>query len=82
MHTGWELEELYITEQYWPTGEPADSLRCLMMSSIMAASQGDKEAERNARRIWRKLTGVADPAVANKKGMSAVEIRYAMDGFI
>lgn len=74
--------ELYVAEKYWPTGEPADTLRTLMMGSMLAASQGNKEAARNAQRIWRKLTGTANPALANKKGMSPEEIKRAMEGLI
>jgi len=51
-----------------------------MMGSMLAAGRGNAEAERNARRIWRKLTGVADPATANKRGMSAEEIKRKMMG--
>ena len=74
--------ELYVAEKYWPTGEPADSLRTLMLGSMFSASQGNKEAAKNAQRIWRKLTGEADPALANKKGMSPEEIKKAMDGLM
>lgn len=74
--------ELYVAEKYWPTGEPADTLRTLMMGSMFAASQGNKEAARNAQRIWRKLIGEANPALANKKGMSPDEIKHAMDGLM
>lgn len=51
-----------------------------MIGSMLAASQGNKEAARDAQRIWRKLTGVADPATANKKGMSTEEIKRGMMG--
>ena len=68
------MTELYVAEKYWPSGEPADSLRSLMEGLMFAASQGNKEAARNAQRIWRKLTGMADPATANKRGMSSREI--------
>lgn len=74
------MTEIYVAEQYWPTGEPADSLRTLLMGLMLAAGWGNKEAERNARRIWRKLTGVADPAMANKRGMSTEEIKQSMNG--
>lgn len=73
------MTELYVAEKYWPTGEPADSLRSLM-GSMLAAGWGNAEAERNARRIWRKLTGVADPTAANKRGMSPEEIKRRMMG--
>jgi len=76
------LTELHVAEQYWPTGEPADSLRALMSGLMLAASQGNKEAARDAQRIWRKLTGTADPAMANKKGMSADEIKHKMMGLM
>lgn len=82
MHTGWELTELYVAEKFWPTGEPADSLRTLMLGSMLAAGQGNKEAARDAQRIWRKLTGEADPATANKKGMSPKEIERGMMGLM
>jgi len=72
--------ELYVAEKYWPTGEPADSLRALLMGSVLAASQGNKEAARYAVKIWRKLRGEANPALADKKGMSPEEIKKAMDG--
>lgn len=74
--------ELYVAEKYWPTGEPADSLRTLMMGLMLAASQGDKEAAREAQRIWQKLTGKADPATANKKGMSSEEIKRSLNGLM
>lgn len=72
------MTELYVAEKYWPTGEPADSLRTLMEGLMLAASWGNKEAAREAQRIWRKLNGTADPATANKRGMSAEEIKYKM----
>ena len=81
MHSGWELTELCIAEKYWPTGEPADSQRALLIGSMLAAGWGNKEAAGNAQRIWRKLIGAADPATVNKKGMSPEEIKKAMDGF-
>ena len=74
--------DLYVAEKYWPTGEPADTLRALMLGSMFSASQGNKEAAKNAQRIWRKLTGEADPALANKKGMSSEQIKRAMDGLM
>lgn len=74
--------ELYVAEKYWPTGEPADSLRTLMLGSMLSASQGNVAAGRNAVKIWRKLSGVANPALANKKGMSAEEIRVSMKGLM
>ena len=74
--------ELYVAEKYWPTGEPADSLRALMLGSMLAASQGNKEAAKSAQRIWRKLTGEFNPALEDKKGMSPEEIKRAMDGFM
>lgn len=76
------MTELYVAEQYWPTGELADTLRTLMMGSMLAASRGSEEAARNVQRIWRKLTGVADPATAKKKGMSADEIKHKMMGLM
>jgi len=82
MHTGWELTELYVAEKYWPTGEPANNLRTLMIGSMLAASRGNAEAERNAQRMWRKLTGVANPATANERGMSAEEIKHKMMGLM
>jgi hypothetical protein len=51
-----------------------------MTGSMIAASLGNKKAAREAREIWRKLNGVADPATANKKGMSAEEIKRGMMG--
>ncbi len=81
MHSGWELKELYVAEKYWPTGEPADSLRALMLCSMLSASQGNKEAASEAVKIWRKLSGEANPALVNKKGMSPEEIQKAMDRF-
>jgi len=49
-----------------------------MEGSMLAASWGNEEAARKAQRIWRKLTGAADPATANERGMSAEEIRHKM----
>jgi len=74
------LTELFVAEHYWPSGEPADNLRTLMLGSMLAASQGSKEAAREAIKIWRKLIGKANPALADKKGMSPEEIKKAMDG--
>ncbi len=74
------MTELYVAEQYWPTGEPADSQRALMIGSMLAASWGNKEAAGNAQKIWLKLTGTADPATANKRGMSTEEIKHKMMG--
>jgi len=74
--------ELYVAEKYWPTGDPADTLRIMMLGSILAAGSGNAEAARNAQGIWRKLIGDADPALANKKGMSPEEIRHAMNGLM
>jgi len=51
-----------------------------MEGSMIAAGWGNKEAAREAQRIWKKLTGVADPATANKRGMSAEEIKHGMMG--
>lgn len=76
------MTELYVAEKFWPTGEPADSLRTLILGSMIAAGKGNAEAERDAQRIWRKLTGIADPATANKKGMSATEIKHKMMGLM
>jgi hypothetical protein len=81
-HTGWELTELYVAEKYWPTGEPADSQRASMICSILAAGWGDREAAVNAQKIWRKLIGTADPATANKRGMSAAEIKHKISGLM
>jgi len=61
-------------------GEKADTLRILMLGSILAASRGNAEAARDAQSIWRKLTGIADPATANKRGMSPEEIKIGMNG--
>ena len=74
------MTELYVAEQYWPTGEPADSLRALLIGLMFAAGQGSKEAAREAQKIWRKLAGTAEPATANKRGMSAKEIKQSMMG--
>jgi len=49
-----------------------------MEGSLIAAGWGNQEAGRNAQRIWRKLTGTADPATANKRGMSSKEIESKM----
>jgi len=49
-----------------------------MEGLMLAAGWGNKEAAREGRKIWRKLTGEADPATANKKGMSAEEIKHKM----
>ena len=76
------MTELYVAEKYWPTGEPADSLRTLMEGLMVAAGWGNKEAARDAQKIWRKLNGVADPATVNKKGMSADEIKHKMMGLM
>ena len=76
------MTELYVAEQYWPTGEPADSLRALMLGLMFASSQGNKEAARYVQKIWRKLTGTADSATANKQGMSAEEIKRKMTGLM
>ena len=76
------MTELYVAEQYWPTGEPADSLRALMLGLMFASSQGNKEAARDVQKIWRKLTGTADSATANKQGMSAEEIKRKMTGLM
>lgn len=51
-----------------------------MMGSMFAASRGNELAARNARKMWKKLTGVADPATANKRGMSPEEIKRRMMG--
>jgi len=51
-----------------------------MLGYMLAAGWGNKEAARNARRIWEKLIGKADPAKANKKGMSAEQIKRSMMG--
>ena len=72
------MTELYVAEKYWPTGEPADSQRALLIGSMLAASQGNKEAAREARKIWRKLSGAADPATVNKRGMSAEKIKQKL----
>ena len=72
------MTELYVAEKYWPTGEPADSLRTLMSGSMIAAGWGNAEAARDAQKIWRKLTGIADPAMANRRGMSSTEIENKM----
>ncbi|MFB0523916.1 MAG: hypothetical protein ACETVZ_00120 [Phycisphaerae bacterium] len=53
-----------------------------MIGSMLAASWGNKEAAREAQRIWRKLTGVADPATTNKRGMSAEAIKHKMMGLM
>jgi len=45
---------------------------------MLAAGWGNKEAGREAQKIWRKLTGAAEPATANKRGMSAEEIKRKM----
>jgi len=74
--------ELYVAEKYWPTGEPADSLRTLLLGSMQSAGRGNAEAARNAQRIWRLLCGDANPALANKKGMSPDEIKHSMKGFM
>jgi hypothetical protein len=76
------VTELYVAEQYWPTGEPADSLRTMMLGWMLLANQGNKEAAKSAQKIWRKLSGQAGPALANKKGMSAEEIKRSMKGLI
>ncbi len=76
------MTELYVAEKYWPTGEPADSLRTLMEGLMVAAGWGNKEAARDAQKIWQKLSGVADPATVNKKGMSADEIKHKMMGLM
>ena len=74
--------ELYVAEKYWPTGEPADSLRTLMLGSMLSAGKGNAAAARNVVKMWRKLCGDADPALVNKKGMSPNEIREAMKGLM
>ena len=51
-----------------------------MTGLMLAAGQGNKEAARDARKIWLKLTGAADPATVNKRGMSAEEIKRSMMG--
>jgi len=51
-----------------------------MLGLMMAASWGNKEAESKARKIWLKLSGIADPATVNKKGMSPYEIKQGMHG--
>ena len=76
------MTELYVAEKFWPTGEPADSLRTLMEGLMLAAGWGNKEAAREAQKIWRKLTGAADPATANKRGMSADEIKHKIMGLM
>lgn len=70
--------ELHVAEKFWPTGEPADSLRTLMSGLMLAAGWGNAEAARDAQRIWLKLTGVTDPATASRKGMSSKEIECKM----
>jgi len=47
---------------------------------IAASWGGDKEAAGNAQRIWKKLSGTADPNMANKRGMSEKEIKQTMNG--
>ena len=74
--------ELYVAEKYWPTGEPADSLRALLLCLMLSAGRGNAEAARYAQEIWRKLIGEANPALADKKGMSPEEIKCAMDGLM
>lgn len=74
------MTELYVVEQYWPTGEPADSLRALLIGSMFATGWGNKEAAKDAQKIWKKLSGTADPATVNKRGMSAEEIKHKMMG--
>jgi hypothetical protein len=54
----------------------------LIIGSLLAASGGNEEAARNVQKIWRKLTGRADPVTANKRGMSADEIKYKMMGLM
>lgn len=76
------MTELYVAEKYWPTGEPADTQRTLMQGSMYAASWGSAEAERNAQKIWLKLTGMAEPATINKKGMSDKEIKQKLNGLM
>jgi len=49
---------------------------------MLAASWGNIESARKARKIWRKLTGVADPATVNKRGMGAEEIKRSMTGLM
>lgn len=51
-----------------------------MTGLMFSASQGSKDAAREAQKIWRKLSGTADPATVNKKGMSAEEIKRSMMG--
>jgi hypothetical protein len=80
-HTGWEVTELKVAEDYWPSGEPADSLRALLMAQMAVAGKGNIEAARSAMETWKKLTGVADPATINKRGMAPDEIKLKMRGF-
>jgi len=52
-----------------------------MNGLMIAAAWGNEEAAREAVKIWRKLCGKANPALADKKGMSPEEIKKTMDGF-
>jgi len=53
-----------------------------MEGLMLTAGWGNKEAAREAQKIWRKLTGAADPATVNKRGMSADEIKHKMMGLM
>lgn len=53
-----------------------------MLAAMVAACLGNKEAGRYAQMIRRKLTGVADPAKVNKRGMGPDEIKRRMMGLM
>lgn len=55
------MNEQYIAEQFWPTGEAAANLRVLFLRASIAEVLGDKRAGHQAIYLWEKLTGVYTP---------------------
>lgn len=77
------MTELYVAEKFWPTGEPAELQRVLLMGYIFRSGiTGNSDDIREANRILKKLMGMADPKTINKRGMSAQEIKHKMMGLM
>lgn len=61
-HTFYELREQYIAEQYWPVGEPAETLRAILIGKMIANRISyDARTQADIKRILEKLYGEYEP---------------------
>lgn len=76
-HTFYELREQYVAEQYWPVGEPGQTLLAILTGKIIANRISyDDRTQKDIKKIMEMLVGEYEPK-ETAKGVTKEQIKQS-----